>query len=864
MMMSIMMRRRTMSKKVLSHSELLHVLKEIEEEVLRVLGKQQKNVITITDIDVFHEYVTTCINKGVVAIDTETNNSLDPLTCKLMGLCLYAPGIKQAYIPINHRDPDTKIRLKEQLTENDIKSELQRILDSGIKIIMHNGKFDYEVLKCTCDICVGPYWDTMIATRLLDENEKYGLKDQYVSKIDKSQESYNIEKLFKNVQYSDVKPEIFALYSATDSYMTYMLYEYQLERMKNEKKIFELFMEIEMPLVVIVAEMELCGALVDLDYCQKLKNKYESKLAIIDKKLEQEIVKLKPTIDEWKKSPEGLEREIIFPPTSSVHSVSEEKLQTKFPLIDPTSHQRYRYGKSYSEQLKEPINLSSPKQLAILLYQVLGAPVVNGRKPNGTGKHEIESLIHKLQMTINEYENNSEDSGMNSESIQKLIGAKNICELLSIRRQVEKLITTYLNPIPKLSRHWKDGKVRFHLNQLGARTGRFTSGGNWKFYDNEIPTTIQGMNAQNLPSENHEIRLIFKAEPGRTFVGGDISQQEPKITAHISLDENMLQVYEEGKDIYSSIAQSIYKNNYEDNLEFFDKEKTQINLEGKKRRKVGKVIILATMYGMGKKSVARKLNISVDKAEAMLNSFYEQFVGVKKAIDTSISNCKKYGYVEDILGRKRHLPNIKLPQYQTKFVGQTTNGSVTAEKLIRSYLDSKDKLSKHELSELSKQAKQNNIIIISNEEHIKKAERQSFNARIQGSAATLTKRIMIMVYNDKLIRELGGRIVFQIHDELILDCPIEHSETVKKRLKAIMENSSSSVGIVLPMKCDMVTETRWGEETMTSELRVAYQELVEEGVENPLAKLCDEFCNFPKESIQKIINNNNEVLEFEW
>ena len=228
-----------MSKKVLSHSELLHVLKEIEEEVLRVLGKQQKNVITITDIDVFHEYVTTCINKGVVAIDTETNNSLDPLTCKLMGLCLYAPGIKQAYIPINHRDPDTKIRLKEQLTENDIKSELQRILDSGIKIIMHNGKVDFEVLKCTWDIWVGQYWDTMIATRLLDENEKYGLKDQYVSKIDKSQESYNIEKLFKNVQYSDVKPEIFALYSATDSYMTYMLYEYQLARMKNEKKIFE-------------------------------------------------------------------------------------------------------------------------------------------------------------------------------------------------------------------------------------------------------------------------------------------------------------------------------------------------------------------------------------------------------------------------------------------------------------------------------------------------------------------------------------------------------------------------------------------------------------------------------------------------
>ena len=260
-----------MSKKAPSRSQILYTLQEIEQEVLRVLGKQQHNVLTITDIDVLHEYVSSCIDTGIVAIDTETNNSLDPLTCKLMGLCLYVPGQQQVYIPINHRDPITMVRLHTQLTEADVATQLQRILDSGIKIIMHNGKFDYEVLKCTCNICVSPVWDTMIATRLLNENEKYGLKDQYISKIDRTQEGYNIEKLFKNVPYADVKPEIFALYSATDPYMTYKLYEYQLPLMENEKKIYKLFTEIEMPLVVIVAEMELCGALADLEYCQKLK-----------------------------------------------------------------------------------------------------------------------------------------------------------------------------------------------------------------------------------------------------------------------------------------------------------------------------------------------------------------------------------------------------------------------------------------------------------------------------------------------------------------------------------------------------------------------------------------------------------------
>ena len=358
-----------------------------------------------------------------------------------------------------------------------------------------------------------------------------------------------------------------------------------------------------------------------------------------------EILKLESIISSWKVSESGLERERVFPPESVVARTDQEALEKRYPLLDPASGLRYRHGKTYASQLKDPINLSSPKQLAILLYKVLGANVVNRRKPNGTGKHEIEAIKYEAELTLKLLEAKSKTGEAKGDDVNKLKGIVSICELLSKRRQVEKIITTYLNPVPALANHWSDGKIRFHLNQLGARTGRFTSGGVWKFYDDETPVTIQGMNAQNLPAENHEIRLMFKAEPGRIFVGGDISQQEPKITAHISLDENMLQVYEEGKDIYASIAQSIFKNNYEDNLEFYDPEKTQINLEGKKRRKVGKVIILATMYGMGKRSVARKLGITTAEADEMLNAFYSQYEGVKKAIDFSVSYCKKYGFV---------------------------------------------------------------------------------------------------------------------------------------------------------------------------------------------------------------------------
>ena len=885
-----------MSKQDTSRSDLLYRLGEIKKEVIRVLGKYQASTLTITDIETFHSYVSSCIEAGIVAIDTETNNSLDPLTCKLMGLCLYAPGLQYAYIPINHRDPETKIRLLNQLAEEDVRNELQRISESRIKVIAHNGKFDYEVLKCTCGIEVVPYWDTMVATRLLNENESYSLKYQYTAKIDCTQEQYNIEKLFKNVQYADVKPKIFALYSAVDPYMTYRLYEYQLPIMENEKKIFNLFKTIEMPLIPIVAEMELCGAFADMKYCKKLKEKYEAKLVEIDALLNDEILKIKPIIEKWKTSKEGAERDRVFPPKNKIKAMTEEQLEEKYPLYDPVGNLRYKHGKTFASQLKSSINLSSPKQLAILLYMVLKAPIVNKKKPSGTGKNEIAAIEADVEAKLKEqnklvasgdydadgyvdleeeleYKRHRKKKKEEPEKKKKLLSPTTmakyeslvvICRLLSERRQVEKLITTYLNPIPRLAQHWEDGKVRFHYNSLGARTGRFTSGGVWKFYENEIPITLAGLNGQNLPSENHEIRLIFKAEPGRIFVGGDISQQEPKITAHISQDSNMLAVFREGKDIYASIAQSIFHNNYEDNLEFQGPEKKP-SPEGKKRRKVGKTIILATMYGMSAGTVARRLKLETkEEAQEMIDAYYSQFPDVKIAIETSVKYCKKNGFIEDICGRKRRLPKIQLPLYQTQFTGSPSREDKIEERALKIYLEDKGKLSKEELENLRTKAKANKIEIISNEEEIQRAERQTFNARIQGGAATLTKMIMIMVARDHLIKSLGGRMVFQIHDELILDCPIENAEAIKKRLQRLMEVSSTNVGVVLPMKCDMVTETRWGEEAMAQELKLRHQKLIEDGIEDPVEVLSKEFCNFPEESIRQIICDNGEAIKFEW
>lgn len=80
------------------------MIPHIQEEVYRILGKYKDNTLVIKDLKSFEDYITIAIRNGYIAVDTETNNSLDPITCKIMGLCIYTPKMKQAYIPINHID----------------------------------------------------------------------------------------------------------------------------------------------------------------------------------------------------------------------------------------------------------------------------------------------------------------------------------------------------------------------------------------------------------------------------------------------------------------------------------------------------------------------------------------------------------------------------------------------------------------------------------------------------------------------------------------------------------------------------------------------------------------------------------------
>ena len=471
------------SKKV----SLAEKLELIRIKVLEVLGKQRKNVIVIKDKESFEDYVTKAIQFGRIAVDTETNNSTDPMTCQLMGLCLYYEGGKQAYIPINHVNPDTGERLEWQLTEADCKVQLQRIKDAGTFIVMHNGKFDYEVIKCTCDIEIEPDWDTMIGAHTINENERMGLKPQYISKIDPTQEKYDIEHLFI-VPYKYVDPEIFALYAATDSMMTDKLYVYQVEILEapGNERLYWLFKNIEMPIVKVAGDIELIGVCIDQEFGERLRKKFNQQLEDIDIKIEQELVNLQPIINAWKLSSAATEKTKQFEPKKT--KLSQAKLEERYPLVDQKTGKRYKVGKALIEQLGDPINLASPTQLAILFYDILKCPTVSKKSPRGTGKEELEAIAEKTDIAL--------------------------CKLILERRGIVKLISTYIDVIPALAQHWPDGRIRYKLNSVGTDTGRFSSGGEFKFLDGDTPVEISGINSQNIPSrgDGKITRMLFTAK----------------------------------------------------------------------------------------------------------------------------------------------------------------------------------------------------------------------------------------------------------------------------------------------------------------------------------------------------------------
>lgn len=385
------------------------------------------------------------------------------------------------------------------------------------------------------------------------------------------------------------------------------------------------------------------------------------------------------------------------------------------------------------------------------------------------------------------------------------------------------------------------------------------------------------------------------------------------MTAFLSSDAKMYEAYNNGKDLYAMIAQAAFDNEYHDNLEFYPPgmeleidgkkiitgKKTHVNKAGKERRSVGKVLNLAATYGMSGSTAGARLGKTKAEGDALLKNFFEGFPGVKEAIEQSKAFLKKNGYVEDFVGRRRRLSDINLPAYEVSLKDAKSDDAnfnpilgcqnrktvdpkvIKWEKILQDEIsrsqawrrqkaleagepfEPSTELSNKAYEKLSKEALRDGIIIQANTGRIAQASRQCFNARIQGSSASLTKMAMIDIFNDEELKQYQANLVITVHDEVLVECPAYYADKVEKRLPEIMIEAAKKGGDDVPQACDPYVVSRWYCDTAAVAVQSEFKKYEEKGCtrDEAFVKLYANHPELPEEAIYKTITEGID-LEF--
>ena len=301
---------------------------------------------------------------------------------------------------------------------------------------------------------------------------------------------------------------------------------------------------------------------------------------------------------------------------------------------------------------------------------------------------------------------------------------------------------------------------------------------------------------------------------------------------------------------------------------------------------------------MGGATAGANMGKSAKEGEELLENFFNDFVGLKAAIDGSKEFLRKNGYVEDFLGRRRRLPEINLPPYEfslkikkdelanfnpilickdrnlkdekiikwekmfedeinknivfqrKKYVEECEQRKLEGKKL-REFVPKKE-LSNKIYEKLSKDALADGVIVTANTARIAQAERQCFNARVQGSAASLSKLAMVDIYRDEELNRLHTKLIIPVHDELLVECPAYYSEQVEKRLPEVMIAAALRGGDRVPQACDPYNVSRWYADICAAYILDEFKKLETGNEEKGILPLSKE------EAIERVVNNHIE------
>ena len=500
---------------------------------LKDVNHNYKLVENEKDAEELYDFLRT--NEFLV-LDTETT-STNPIDAELVGLSFAVKENEAFYvaIPSNRQEAEKYVNIFKPLYEN------PKILKIG-----QNIKYDLEVLRNYGVELKGALWDTMIAHYLIQPELRHNM--DYMAETLLNYKTIHIDELIgpkgKNQKsMRDLPPTLVYEYACEDADVTLKL-KNVLEPKLKESGVEHLFYDIEMPLVPVLAEMEMNGVCIDTDSLNETSKIFTNRM----QELEQRIYEL----------------------------------------------------------AGEQFNIASPKQVGDILFGKM--KIIDKPKKTKTG-----------QFVTNE------------EVLMQLKHKSEIVEDILNHRGLKKLLGTYIDALPKLINP-RTGHIHTSFNQTITATGRLSS---------------SDPNLQNIPirgEDGKEIRKAFIPEPGCLFFSADYSQIELRVMAHLSQDENMMNVFREGKDLHAATAATIYKKD--------------INEVSRDERTKSKRANFGIIYGITVFGLAERLDIARDEAKQLIDGFFQTFPQVHQYMEASKQKAREKGYAETVFHRRRYLPDI--------------------------------------------------------------------------------------------------------------------------------------------------------------------------------------------------------------
>ena len=353
---------------------------------------------------------------------------------------------------------------------------------------------------------------------------------------------------------------------------------------------------------------------------------------------------------------------------------------------------------SYSE---EKFNINSTKQLGELLFEKLGLPPVKKTK---TGY------------------------STNADVLEKLKNKHPIIPAIMDYRMLTKLKSTYADGLLKVI--CEDGRIRTTFQNLVTATGRLSS---------------TEPNLQNIPVRTDlggSIRKMFVPAEGCVLVDADYSQIELRVLAHIAKDAVMQKAFCDGTDIHTATAAQVFG---------VDMEKVT-----SLQRRHAKAVNFGIVYGISEFSLAEDIGVSRYEARDYIESYLNNYRGVRDYMKQVVENAREIGYTETLYGRRRYIPELKSSNFN-----------------IRSG-----------------------------------AERIALNTPIQGTAADIIKLAMIRVEKALNVHYPEAKLLLQVHDELIVECPeaiaAEVAELVSREMQTVAQ-------LHVPLTAEAKTGKSWYE-----------------------------------------------------